>query len=306
MQKNNQKPLVSIIIPAFNVEPYLSECLESVKMQSYGNWECIIIDDGSIDNTFAVAKSYATKDKRFKAFRQEHAGVSQARNFGLRIHQGDFITFLDADDQHDRMFFETMLLKIEDADLIISGITNIDVLENGVLSFGDVWTIPDMCFESPESLALYYVKNHKLLLYSNCNKLYSSKIIKENKLSFDENLDFGEDRVFNYYYLRCAKQVKTLSACFYFYYHRNRDSLSTQFRKFHVLELLSLHQEKMHWLKDVLGQAYAEELENFRQYDRAKEINNAKALFNKYAMTLSESEQKEEILVLMQAEDYSS
>lgn len=303
--KNNQIALISVIIAAYNAEPYLTECLDSVKMQTYGNWECIIIDDGSLDNTFAVAKRFAEKDKRFKVFRQDNAGVSRARNFGLNIIQGDFVTFIDADDQYDCLFFETMLIKRAEADLIISGITNIDVQKNGTRTLGDAWTIPDMCFESPESLALYYVRNHKLLLYSNCNKLYSTNIIKANRLLFNEALMFGEDRVFNYYYLRCAKKVKTLSACFYFYYHRNRNSLSTQFRKFHITELLFLHQEKMQWLKDVLGDVYAEELENFRQYDRDKEINNAKALFKKYAMNLSESEQKEEKLILMQAEESS-
>ncbi|MBI4947158.1 MAG: glycosyltransferase [Bacteroidetes bacterium] len=90
--------LVSIIIPAYNSSKYLSETLENVLSQTYDNFECLIIDDGSTDDTGAIAKSYVEKDSRMRYYYQENAGSAAARNTGLKFSTGEFIQFLDADD----------------------------------------------------------------------------------------------------------------------------------------------------------------------------------------------------------------
>ncbi len=89
---------VSIIVPIYNSEKYLEECLLSIVNQKYRNFECIMIDDGSVDGSAKIAKAYSQKDKRFKYFYQKNSGVSAARNYGLRESTGDYITFLDSDD----------------------------------------------------------------------------------------------------------------------------------------------------------------------------------------------------------------
>lgn len=90
--------LVSIIIPCYNKAAFLAETLQSVLNQTYTEWECILVDDGSTDDTPAVAKAYFEKDSRFRYFLKKNEGVSPARNYGLEKAQGDFIIFLDADD----------------------------------------------------------------------------------------------------------------------------------------------------------------------------------------------------------------
>lgn len=90
--------LVSVIIPVYNVSQYLEDCLESVATQTYPNMEVILIDDGSTDNSPKICKEWCAKDSRFRLIEQKNAGPSAARNTGLRHVQGDFITFVDADD----------------------------------------------------------------------------------------------------------------------------------------------------------------------------------------------------------------
>lgn len=93
------KIVVSVIVPAYNYANYLPECLDSVKAQSFQNWECIIIDNGSTDNTKEVVQKYVTNDSRFKYLYTENKGVSKARNLGVKNSSGEFILPLDADDK---------------------------------------------------------------------------------------------------------------------------------------------------------------------------------------------------------------
>jgi hypothetical protein len=100
MKLNNK--LVSIIIPCYNQAQYLDEALQSVLDQTYTNWECIVVNDGSLDDTEKIAKTWTAKDNRFIYFYKENGGVSSARNFGLEKAKGDYIQFLDADDILDK------------------------------------------------------------------------------------------------------------------------------------------------------------------------------------------------------------
>lgn len=106
-------PLVSIIVPCYNQGQYLGEALESVSNQTFSNWECLIIDDGSVDNTAAVAKTFAARDPRFIYLFKENGGVSSTRNFGIEAAKGSFIQFLDSDDLLEKTKLELSLLQLE-------------------------------------------------------------------------------------------------------------------------------------------------------------------------------------------------
>ncbi len=93
-----KNPLISVIVPCYNQAQFLSETLQSVLKQTYSHWECIIVNDGSPDNTEEIAKIYCEKDNRFKYIYKENGGLSSARNAGINIATGDFIQFLDSDD----------------------------------------------------------------------------------------------------------------------------------------------------------------------------------------------------------------
>lgn len=119
------QPLVSIIIPAYNYALYLPECVESVLKQTYSNWECIIIDDGSTDNTKQVAEKLCNTDKRIYYFLQKNSGPTVARNFGLSKAKGEFIQFIDADDLIESKKLEIQLAEFEknpDCDIVYSSV----------------------------------------------------------------------------------------------------------------------------------------------------------------------------------------
>ncbi len=107
-------PLLSIITPVYNTEEYLPLCIESVINQDYQNWELILVNDGSIDNSLAVCQTYADTDKRIKVFSQENQGASVARNLALDKAKGEIITFLDSDDAIDACSFDLMVKTLEE------------------------------------------------------------------------------------------------------------------------------------------------------------------------------------------------
>ncbi len=101
-------PIVSVIIPIFNAEPYLTRCLESILCQTHRDLQVILINDGSTDNSLAIAKHYAQTDSRIEVYSQPNAGQSAARNNGMRHASGEYLSFIDADDYIDPDFFETL------------------------------------------------------------------------------------------------------------------------------------------------------------------------------------------------------
>lgn len=116
-------PSISIIVPVYKVEKYLNRCLDSIIAQTFTDWECILIDDGSPDNSGEICDDYAKKDERFVVIHQENAGVSAARNAGLDITKGEYITFVDSDDWVENSFLQEQYSDIvsDDYDVCICG-----------------------------------------------------------------------------------------------------------------------------------------------------------------------------------------
>ena len=115
--------LISVIVPIYNSEPYLEKCLSSIKNQTYSNIEIIMIDDGSVDCSSSICEKYLKDDQRFVYIRQDNAGVSAARNHGLRIAKGDYIGFCDSDDWLEPDMYEVLYNMIEKTDADVSVIS---------------------------------------------------------------------------------------------------------------------------------------------------------------------------------------
>lgn len=121
-------PKLSIIIPAYNVEPFLPKCLDSVLAQNFTDWEAIVVDDGSTDGTGAICDAYAARDSRFKVIHSPNKGISSARNTGLANARGEFIGFVDSDDWADPDMFATLLDDMikNDADIAKCGYRTVE------------------------------------------------------------------------------------------------------------------------------------------------------------------------------------
>ena len=151
-------PLISVVIPAYNAEQFLDETLESVLSQTYENWECIIVNDGSTDNTESIAKKWCEKDARFRYFYKENSGASDTRNFGIKEARGEYIAFLDADDLYMPNFLKVCLENLveKDVDLVAPKMLEFWDVRNGVIEDEDK---KDYLYSGKEGIALFLHSN---------------------------------------------------------------------------------------------------------------------------------------------------
>lgn len=115
------KPIISVIVPVYNVEQYIQKCIESLMDQTFGSFEVLIINDGSEDNSIKIAKNTFNGNRQFTVYKKENGGLSDARNFGIEKAQGLYLAFLDSDDYYDKYFLEKMYQKItsDNADIVV-------------------------------------------------------------------------------------------------------------------------------------------------------------------------------------------
>lgn len=204
---------ISIIIPVYNTEPYLRECIESILAQSYEYFEAIFIDDGSLDHSFAIINDYASRDGRIKLYHQNNAGVSAARNLGLKYATGDYIAFIDSDDTISPDYLDCLYQCATQfsSDIILSGIV---YTKNGNETSRVVLTEESLSLQTENNL-IHFLKTP--LLTSPVSKLYKKQIICDNKIQFDTSISFAEDKDFNLQYFQYIQNAYALSYCGYFY-----------------------------------------------------------------------------------------
>lgn len=195
-------PKISIIIPIYNAEKYLSPCLDSILNQTYQNLEILAVDDGSTDRTSQILKSYAKKDPRITIITQKNRGQSAARNAGLEKATGEYLSFIDADDTVSPDFIAKLFgaFKLNSA-LSVCGV-KYNRLYNGTAK--DVYTNPlPARLHSTKAVSILRSLAVDGRLYPSWNKLYRSGLAR--KLKFDEKLNFAEDTKFVLAYLKLAR-----------------------------------------------------------------------------------------------------
>lgn len=222
MNFNKKNILVSIILPAHNSEKYIKKAINSVLCQSYDNFELLIIDDGSTDSTFEICKSIT--NEKVKIFKIEHKGVSHARNTGLRIAKGEYIKFLDSDDELEENALEILINNADDNDIIFSGFIDTSSGNRYVPS------LDKKEYDNYISLIndiLYYD------FYNNITSIHSIFIKREKvKFYFDENIAYGEDALFNIQNLKMCNSITLLPWILYKYNkNRNANCLTNVFDK---------------------------------------------------------------------------
>lgn len=190
-------PLISVVVPCYNQAQYLDECLQSVLDQTYQDWECIIVNDGSPDNTEEVAKKWVEKDSRFKYFYKENGGLSSARNFGLNIAKGEFIQFLDCDDYIAKNKFELQILDLENSDISISDYEKVnDNQEKLFLQYCTPFSAAGFSFED-----LILKWETELSIPCHC------VLLKKTNLKFNKKLKNHEDWVFWVQLFYCSPKI---------------------------------------------------------------------------------------------------
>lgn len=214
---------VSIIVPVYNVEKYLDECIQSITKQTYTNIEIILVDDGSKDNSGVICDKYAELDNRISVFHIENGGVSNARNFGVGKAKGQWIQFVDSDD-----------ILINDAtQILLENSENVDVVVCSYKTFPlerDFKYLPyKQIFSSMQDTIRLFPTLYKNGFYNSpCNKLYRKEKIKQG---FDKTLSLGEDLLFNLDFMKDCQGIAVIPNVLYKYRIVSNNTLARKPRK---------------------------------------------------------------------------
>lgn len=201
--------MISVIVPVYNSEKYLHRCIDSILAQTYTDFELLLIDDGSKDNSGKICDEYAAKDSRIRVFHKENGGVSSARNMGLDNAQGEWITFVDSDDWVENDAYIS-LDKNSDKDIIINSF--LMYYEGNFYKEGDISLYISSKKQKDDFLFKYL---HTGLLTTVCSKIYKKDIIGD--IYFDKNVVVGEDTLFFLNVILRATQIQIIDSPYYIY-----------------------------------------------------------------------------------------
>lgn len=226
--------MISVIISVYNAAPYIRQCIDSIRNQSYPDLEIIAVDDGSTDESGAICEDLARQDERIVVIHKENGGNASARNAGIDAARGDFLAFVDADDYIEGDMYETMLAEMRDPSVTIvcCGIivTSVEGTDTVQVSKGKI------NFSKEEALFDFFAREGNVNPTA-CNKLYRSKIFK-NGLRYNNDV-IHEDTEVMPRFLNVAERVMVIDKAFYHYIkHPNSASTSKKFslRGYHILD----------------------------------------------------------------------
>ena len=231
-----KEPLISIIVPVYNVEKRLDRCIDSLVTQTHRNLEILLIDDGSKDRSGQICDEWAQRDHRIRVIHKPNGGVSSARNMGLEAATGDYIAFVDSDDHvkaemYDRLVSSALEHQADQAccclynDYPSVRQEESHAFDEQVLCDGQIYSELILALVSPDQEG-----KKANLLQSPCNKLYRREVIAQNGLQFNTELPYAEDWLFNVNFYRHAQRVAFIPDHLYYYDRTTEGSLSKKFR----------------------------------------------------------------------------
>lgn len=216
---------ISVIVPVYNVEQYLPRCIDSILAQTFTDFELLLIDDGSQDESGRICDEYAKKDKRIRVFHSANNGASAARNIGLNYAKGKYISFIDSDDWIEPTYYSDFFGD-ESLDYDVYFQNYIQHNPDGSIKLKDL--IPCSVTNGHVDNAILYLMKEVKFGWS-WIKLFKHSLIKENNIRFDENISLREDELFAFQYCKSIKSLCIRNKANYHYYIYE-NSLTRKFR----------------------------------------------------------------------------
>lgn len=235
-----EEKLVSIIIPVYNVEKYIRQCVRSLINQDYMNIEIILVDDGSLDKSGNIIDELQKKDKRILVIHQENSGVSSARNKGLSVAKGEYVMFVDGDDWVDEeyvSYFVKMINKSQ-CDMAMNKNNHTGIKDKSHSKIGE--------FDAEKVIEMIYMGEIFVAVW---NKIYKKSFLNDNHIVFDNNIWYGEGMLFN---IECLQYTNTVMVGERAVYHQtfNPDSAMRKFNlKSNICGIKSLELQRNIWKK---------------------------------------------------------
>ena len=220
--------LITIIIPCYNAEAFICQTLDSVKQQTYKNWECIIINDGSTDNSEKKIASVIKDNHQFKLINQDNSGLSETRNSGIDLANGSYIYFLDADDLLNEETLESLHSKFNDVTDIVFGKTALTHGQNTkITGYLDHGLSTNKLLSNQYLSLLNDVLEYPTACIA-CNKLYRLAFLKSHQLKFKKNI-LHEDELWFFETLFYSRQIVSSDKVTYYYNKHNSESITNNF-----------------------------------------------------------------------------
>lgn len=276
---------ISVIVPVYKVKKYLPRCIESILEQTYANFELILVDDGSPDCSGQICDAYAQKDDRIRVIHKKNGGVSSARNAGIDVAKGEYISFIDSDDWVSNDYLEKLILPVQehDAQLVVGGIDTrqLDIreerLKNITLDFRKI-TKDEFCWFFIYSPAVSR---------SPWSKLYQNQIIQANKIRFNIKQGWGEDTIFFYQYCSCISQIHFVKGVFY-HYNRLVEGSATKTSDRIKLKFGQMIQTQFEQMIEVFGLSFEEKNQIVQEYKIGTFFNGVREICSTEDNTLED------------------
>lgn len=240
---NFSSPKISVIVPVYNVEKYLNKCIESILNQEFVDFELLLINDGSKDNSGKICDQYALHDSRIQVFHTSNKGVSFARNLGLKSAKGKYINFIDADDWIENNTFLTIseFIQTNDIDIIQFGYKKIyptfdeDYNQKYSLFFDSLTKYADSnCFQY--TVSTYFIKRN---------------IIQDNRIQFSEGIKYAEDQEFIIKCLSFSNSIQILPDLFYNYRIRENSAMTNKSNLNRATDHISVTQNLLNYQNQI-------------------------------------------------------
>lgn len=225
-------PTVSIIMPVYNVEKYIKKAIISILNQSFDDFELIIVNDGTTDKSIDVVNEYYQKDSRIVLINKSNGGLSDARNIGMRVAKGEYILFVDSDDEIESKLLEITVrsAKLYDSDIVMFGMFKDYIDSNEQILRTSLHKVKSGNYDRKNFANIDIDLDFIDLVGYVCNKLYKKKIIIEKQNLFETNLSLIEDIVFNTTIFELIEKLTVLEEPLYHYKQRKRTTLVNKFR----------------------------------------------------------------------------
>lgn len=241
------KELISIIVPIYNADKYLESCIKSILSQTYSQFELILVDDGSKDNSLQICKLYQRKDERILVIHQENAGVSIARNKGLSVMKGRYYCFVDSDDFIESEMIERLYYTLicNNADISICGFKCISKKDIKVFCHNTENIV------GKENIANFVLEHYlEWMVSSPCGKLYRN--MESSSVRFDSNISLGEDLKFNIQYFEYIEKIAIIEECLYCYMDTD-GSLTKTYKEGHYEAICEIYEMTMRYITEICG-----------------------------------------------------
>lgn len=229
--KKEAKKIISIIIPVYNGEKYIKRCLDAIFLTNENKqFEVIVVDDGSIDNSLKIVQEYQKEEQRLIILHHSNHGVSYSRNQGIKVANGEYIMFCDCDDIYEKRLVDNNMEKIQKykSDLII--FNRCDFQQKKMISC--LANIKDINQYTQIDSYLVEKFSKGKTSFSVCNKIYKKEVITKNRLCFKENIKYSEDLLFNLDYISSINTILENFTCTYIRFCNHGSTLYHKIEKF--------------------------------------------------------------------------